>query len=439
MLRTLGLLSLLMLLRQALPAQDKIADSLLNILKTAAEDTGRVNTLNSLSLQLLTSNGFSASLEYASQASKLSGKIGFKKGAMLAYKTMGTAQYRLGHYPEALENYFACLKLAEALGDKKGMANCYNNIGSVYDYQGNYTETNKYYAMALQIRKQLGDARGLAMSYNNIGIAYINQGEPDKALMNLQDALAILLELDDKSSIASCYANMSAIYADKGNYNESLKNDMAALKIREELQDQEGMAMSWLNIAGTYERIKNYSMAENYCLKGLAVARELEYLELIRLANQTLSDIYMNTGKHAEALKYYKAAVVAKDSLFNEENTKRSVRLEMNYEFEKKEAVREAEREKKEVLAESERRKQRIILQAISGCGLLILCFAIFAWRSFLQKRKANEAITRQKEIIEEKQKEILDSIKYARRIQHSLLTNEKYIAGNLARLTGRS
>ena len=35
----------------------------------------------------------------------------------------------------------------------------------------------------------------------------------------------------------------------------------------------------------------------------------------------------------------------------------------------------------------------------------------------------------------EEKQKEILDSIFYARRIQRSLLTTEKYIGRNLKRL----
>ena len=36
----------------------------------------------------------------------------------------------------------------------------------------------------------------------------------------------------------------------------------------------------------------------------------------------------------------------------------------------------------------------------------------------------------------EEKQKEVLDSIHYAKRIQTALLTNEKYIERNLLKLT---
>lgn len=127
--------------------------------------------------------------------------------------------------------------------------------------------------------------------------------------------------------------------------------------------------------------------------------------------------------------------MAARDSLLNEENTRESTRLELNYEFEKKEAAAKIEQEKKEAIAAAEKRKQRIIIFVVSGFGVLVLIFAIFAYRSFLQKRNANLAITRQKELIEEKQREILDSIHYARRIQTALFTSEKYISRNLVRL----
>jgi hypothetical protein len=40
-----------------------------------------------------------------------------------------------------------------------------------------------------------------------------------------------------------------------------------------------------------------------------------------------------------------------------------------------------------------------------------------------------------QKYLVEEKQKEIIDSIKYAKRIQQSLLPTDKYIGKSLNRL----
>ncbi len=57
-----------------------------------------------------------------------------------------------------------------------------------------------------------------------------------------------------------------------------------------------------------------------------------------------------------------------------------------------------------------------------------MVIFASFVFRSLKTTRK-------QKLIIEDKQKEILDSIRYAKRIQTALMSNEKYIENNLNRL----
>lgn len=107
----------------------------------------------------------------------------------------------------------------------------------------------------------------------------------------------------------------------------------------------------------------------------------------------------------------------------------------MNYEFEKRKAQQEADTKKKEAIAMADAKRQKIILYSVATLGAMILIFAVFAYRSFLQKKKVNVAIMRQKQLIEEKQKEILDSIHYARRIQRALITNEKYVHKTLVRL----
>lgn len=83
-------------------------------------------------------------------------------------------------------------------------------------------------------------------------------------------------------------------------------------------------------------------------------------------------------------------------------------------------------------------------------CGLLlILTLAGFVVYGNIQRKKTNTLLAiqnkeileqkaeliEQKELVEEKQEEILDSIKYAKRIQMALLPNEKYIERNLEKL----
>ena len=108
------------------------------------------------------------------------------------------------------------------------------------------------------------------------------------------------------------------------------------------------------------------------------------------------------------------------------------VQLEMNYEFDKKEAASQIEQQKKEVISQAESKKRNIIIMSVVVVLVLMLLFVIYVYRNLREKQRINIEITMQKHIIEEKQKEILDSIYYARRIQQALLTSEKYINRNL-------
>ena len=65
----------------------------------------------------------------------------------------------------------------------------------------------------------------------------------------------------------------------------------------------------------------------------------------------------------------------------------------------------------------------------------LVIVIALIALKLLRTNRKNNKILKAQKEIIEEKNKDITDSIYYARRIQRSLLSPEKYIQKNLDRL----
>ena len=127
--------------------------------------------------------------------------------------------------------------------------------------------------------------------------------------------------------------------------------------------------------------------------------------------------------------------MVLKDTLFNADKNKEITRKEMNYEFEKKEAAQKAEQEKQQAVAEADKKKQQVILYSVLGGLLVVILFAGFIFRALRITRKQKLLIEQQKKIVEDKQKEILDSIHYARRIQNAILPTEKYIDKTLKRL----
>jgi hypothetical protein len=188
-------------------------------------------------------------------------------------------------------------------------------------------------------------------------------------------------------------------------------------------------------VGHAYMQVKDNVNALKYISTGLEMARHLNFLEGIKDGEINLSAVYEEMGDAKNALVHYKKFIGVRDSLFNEENTKKQVRLEMQFDFDKKEATTRLEQEKKEAISIAEAKKQKYIIWAVSCFLFLVGCFAVFVYRSFLEKKKVNLEIVKQKNIIEDKQKEILDSIQYARKIQQALITSETYIHKNLTRL----
>ena len=82
------------------------------------------------------------------------------------------------------------------------------------------------------------------------------------------------------------------------------------------------------------------------------------------------------------------------------------------------------------------------MLLLVVGCLLLVVAVAVFIFRSLHINKKKNRIISAQKEmverqklIVEMKQTEILDSIRYAKRIQQALITSEHYFAKHLNKI----
>jgi len=386
-----------------------------------------------------TSQGnYKEGLKYHYTSLRMSQIIGDSGDMATSYSNIGATYHSLGNYTEALQNDLAALKIREALGDKIAMAITLTNIGNVYFGQENYPAALEKYFAALKITEELGEIYGKALCYNNIGATYTEQGNYREALKNHFASLKMKQQINDVTGMAVSYNNIGLDYANLENYPEAFRYYFDALKIQEELGDKEGIALLSNNIGLLYVDEKKFALGRDYLTRALRLGKETGSLEDIRASYEHLATLDSMEGNYASSLVNYKLHIAYRDSMNNEENTKKTVQAQMNYEFDKKEAATKLEQEKRDTLAAAEAKKQRILLIAISGFGLLILGFAVFAYRSFLQKKKANSEISRQKELIEEKQKEILDSIYYARRIQNSLMPNEKYIDRVLTHLKAR-
>jgi tetratricopeptide (TPR) repeat protein len=99
--------------------QDKMADSLLNVLKTQKEDTNRVNTLNALARNYSQKGKDSLAIKYANDVIASAAKLNYSLGIFRGYTTLGSAYAKAGNEELALKNHRKALEFAQQCRNKK--------------------------------------------------------------------------------------------------------------------------------------------------------------------------------------------------------------------------------------------------------------------------------------------------------------------------------
>lgn len=408
-----------------------IIDSLKTVLAKEKPDTTKVNTYDDLVWEIYLSGDWNQSLKYAREGLELAEKLNYEKGKANIYHKIGNAYYSLSDYSKSLENYLLSLKIKEKLGFNKSLASTYGSIGNVYQAQGNYDKALEYQMKSLKLRTANNDKYGMGVSLNNIGNVYGRTNRNDSAMKYFQAAVAVEEEIGDTYGSSQSLGNIGNIYKAQKNYAKALEYNLKSLKIQKEIDDQQGIAGSLGNLGTIYLEQGNYLKAFEYINESIELSRKLGMKEYVKESYGDLSRTYEKTGQTAKALEYFKKHTALKDSLLNDENNKHMAQMSAQYDSEKKDneiRLLGKDKEKIEAVAAAESKKQRIIIIAVTIGFVFVLLFAIFIFRSNREKHKTNIEITRQKEIIEEKNREVHDSITYAKRIQTAILPPDKLI-----------
>ncbi|HLT33710.1 MAG TPA: tetratricopeptide repeat protein, partial [Aquaticitalea sp.] len=255
-------------------------------------------------------------------------------------------------------------------------------IAEVYDRQRDYTNALKNYSAALEIYEEIGMSQGIANS--NIGIGNIFYALSD--------------------------------------YHSALEHHFIALNILKNVGDKTGMAFCYNSIGAAYIQLNRVKEGKNWLQKGLSIHKETNTKEGIKFAYEFLSKADSALGNFRRAYENHKMFTVYKDSLSNEENTRKLTEIRMQYEFDKKEAATKAKQQE-----EKEKMKLRysiaiLIIFIIALTGFLLLYF------TRIKKKKEKQIFLANRQIIELEKEKVEAQLIQARKDVEQFLNkiNEK-------------
>jgi serine phosphatase RsbU (regulator of sigma subunit) len=338
------------------------------------------------------------------------------------------------------ERNFKSIKIFESINDSSRAMQILANLARALAMQSRFREALHYIhkAYGYSIRHnypELYVSSAIIMSdcYSQIGIH--------------DSALAVLLPVEksfpkevDSLEIGVLYNNIGNAYCNSALYLKSAIYADKALSLfsRFPSHQEYDRAFSLGLKAVSYLKLGKLRESEKLYLEAIEIFERLNQWTDLNSIYREMTELEIKLGNKEGSLTYFMKHDSISTLIYNESNSNSISEMKTLFETEKKEQQNKALMLENN-LSHQTIQKQRIITFVIIGGLVLISVFAIFILRGLKQQRRANliisnqkKIVEQQKELVEEHQKEILDSIHYAKRIQNTLLAHQEFVDENL-------
>lgn len=364
---------------------------------------------------------------YFDKSIEIFSKIKAERELASVYKSKANSLFLLYENNKALIFYLKALEIIKKLKNEKEEASLFMGIGNVYSSMKFYELAIKYYGQSLEMSYHLKDSVYMSYNLTNIAEVYASMNNIAKELEYHRKALAIKEKVGDEYDLVYSYSNMAELLAKFGIIDSALYYGKMAVDLSLKINNAEFLSTSYKAVGRVYDESGNQQKAVEYYQKSLTIARQLKNTKTEYNILDLIAQARIKQGDYKSAVDALNKFIVLNDSINNLETRKSFNELQTQFETEKKE---------KEISLLNERDKKRqIVIYSIIGLSLLLGLLSFVLFNRFKLKKKVatelekrNLEISHQKNIIEEKQKEITDSIHYAKRIQGTLLTHADFI-----------
>lgn len=444
-----------------------ITDSLEQVLKTK-KGKDRIKLMCDLSEEYAGIDNKRAEA-LAREAINMAVDAGDDKLIIEGNSSMGYFYDRANNYPEALKYYQEALRIAERSNDSLKIGVACTNVGRViFADRGDLKSSMDYYLRAIEIYKLKGEKKRQARTMVNIANLLATEGNYDGALKYYQDALPFI---DDDKARVTVYNNIAASHVykkDNANASIAMKHSLAILEkmpnakpdqlaiaynnlgsVMNELNDSvaasiylekalvlnmqqgdsAGIAMNLFNIGNVLLKKNSFKDAEDYMLRAYGIMQRQKDKQLESDMYHSLAKLYSKTNRFEKAFEFQQKYIETREKSLTSGLTDKLERAGERFEAQQRDMQAQKENA---VLEERNKQKNIFILLLVAGALLLVIT-AFLLFRRFRDKKKANEilenrniTIEAQKFQIEQKNKEITDSIRYAQRLQDAVLPDER-------------
>jgi serine phosphatase RsbU (regulator of sigma subunit) len=349
------------------------------------------------------------------------------------------ALYRLGYYQFFQErnlagssiNLFAALQLADRYGFAELTANCNDALSWIEERKENYYKSVQYAEKAFSYYSKSDDDLYRFKADYNLGCLLLGVKEKEHSELHLRKALKLARDLNKKSWILNSLQAMGGMYRDQGKFHQAKTVTWEAAEIMKAKSGTYGNGRIPTLLSQISAKLGDYNEADLWMDRAIECAKLKQDKLLFKEIYFADFELKKEEGKWAESILSYNLFELYKDSVFTEDGIGSSHAAEAQY-YKDVKALENEKNEAEKRLNESEQvrsEQQQMWMWVVIGVFLTAL---IFVFQRFRVTSKQKATIHRQKLHVDEKNKEIMDSIIYAKRIQAAILPSDELLKSTL-------
>ncbi len=397
----------------------KRADSL----RTLMEDpTGKGKQRLETGLILLNKHKFLKADSLFKEAASYFEKAGRIEQLGRSHYFRAKAYYHKNLFPKALKEAHRALTLYDSIAAPEGKALAYRNIGEIHWAQENEDKAMEAYQEAANFFEKAGNDAGIASAKDLMGEYYLHKKKIDSARRCYSRALELRNGKGKQSAYSRANLARALFWKEKLDSSEQLARE--ALKVFERFRDPTGSIQTNRILGDIAQKRGQLDSALHYYRKALPKAKRIDDFGATAGLYRSIAKIYDRKGRGGKAYETLKKASTYEDSLALKEQKKKMAELTAKYDM--------RERKKELKLKEAQLKRNRLRLALVMGGLALVVLFSGFLYYQVRQKKKANTALVQKNHLIEEKNREILQSLRYASHIQSAVLPEEERIKENI-------
>ncbi|MGE0567452.1 MAG: SpoIIE family protein phosphatase [Bacteroidia bacterium] len=442
---------------------NKMVDSLKQAFLDQKEDTSKIKTAIEISYRWLSPKSFL----FANEAYDKSKQLNYDYGEAHALCYMGTAMHRSGYTDKAFEYFAESYNVAKNANVKSIQAQALSFEGNMLQGMENHSKSYKKFKKALEISREIKDDAKVTFCLFCLGDIYKQRNELETAASYYDSALVYAVKAKNNGYISYCYAQKSNLNQEKKQFDEALVNMHKSMDIAVKAGIDLRISNGLNNLGDIYKDIGQFDSSIIYYRKAFEFA-STRNLKFHVISNMTsLAMLFISQNQRDSALKYIKLyeehikpydnkgfeqkyynMMASYNTMINNERealgwlNKLNKAIIAKHKKEQKDAFGSMELELKQDQLEHDKGVKEVELvqqkriKNLYSVGIVILAImAGLIFRSLIQNKKAKKIIEeknreteQQKQILAEKNKEILDSIAYAKRIQSAILPSKRIV-----------